>query len=190
MSIVKIRSDKGVLSSEEIVSLRDAVNTRRTATFFMTKIPVSGYLYPGSYGNIDKVVVSVTSDMAVSLDIVTKVDPLMAVIDPKRVTAEAIQYLKNHHEEEVKRQFLHQVFFEDCMVLPSTEIVVARTEDNRDYVLCSGSIWEISANDQLIPVYSVPSKKIVDIAMGDRASDKSRYTYVTHAVYTEDISFE
>ena len=157
MTIVRVRDDGGSFLTEEVTSLRQAMDDRKSTTYLMTKVPTSRYLYPGSYGNIDKVVVTVTPEAEAQLDIVTAVDPLLKVINPKRVTAEAIAYLKHHHEEEVKRQFLHQVFHEKYMVLPPKEIMVARTSDNKDYVLCGGSVWEITANDQLVPVYSVPN---------------------------------
>jgi hypothetical protein len=189
MAIVKIIDQGGRFAAQAVTSLRQAVNERGSHTFLLAKVPTSGYLYPGSYGNIDKVVVSVPNEDTVVLDIVTAVDPLLKVLDPKRVTAEAIEYLKTHHEEEVKRTFLHHVFHENQMVLPKSELMIVRTVDNRDYALNGGGVWEITANDLLVPVYNIPDKPVTDVIIGDRASDTSTYTFVTHAVYAEDISF-
>ena len=190
MKIVKIKNENGSFISEEVKRLGDTVDGRSAFSYLLLPVPTSGFLYPGSYGNLDKVIVNVDPGGEVDLSIVTKVDPLLRVLDPKKVTAEAIAYLKRHHEAEVKLQFLHKVFHNNYMVLPNSEIVIVRSEKNRDYVLCGGCVWEILANDQLLPLQSLPKETLVDISMGERAARTSTYSYVSHAVYSEDVSFE
>ena len=73
------------------------------------------------------------------------------------------------------------------MVLPKGELCIVRTSRNRDYVISDGSVWEILANDQLLPIYDLPGDKLTGLSIGEHAARSSKYTYVSHAVYSEDV---
>lgn len=173
------------------MSLRQIQSGSRDRVRLVLSTDQTEYIYPGTYKAIEKVILQIPNGGdEVEFHIVTALDDMANVVDPRRTTPEAIALLRRHHEKQIKDQFLGQIFVDDYVVIPDDEILMVLTDKNKTFVFAHGSCWEVTPTNQLIDVKRVPDQKVVEAKLGNHKLTHSKFSYVAHSAYAEDISFE
>ena len=185
--ILLIREDS---TCEEISSLQQVTSSDKAYTRLVLKSTAGEYIYPGSYEAIQKVVIKLEYGGRVDFQIFTDLGDMVAVVDPKRTSQAAMRLLRDHHEAQVKQRFLHHIFRDGYVILPETEILSVRTANNKVFTFWKGRCWEITPTNQLINVVRIPDQKIEEVYLGTFRLQHSEYSYVSHAAYSQDVSFE
>lgn len=182
-----IREDGTV---EEVGSLSRLRSESKSHTRLALQLSdgAASFLYPGSFQAIEKVIITVSGSVA-TFDILTRIDDLLAVVDPKRVSPTAIEVLRTYHENHVKDDFLHAIFVDGYVVLPRDHVLCALTDKNKTFGFMAGSCWEITPTNDLVPVASIPEQEVVEVALGDHALSRSQFRYTVHSAYASDIVF-
>ena len=176
--------------TEEATSIQQLRSADRSHTRLLLKATDGEYMYPGSYDAIQKVVVRLEAGGKVDFQIFTDLGDMTAVVDPKRASPAALRLLKEHHEAQVKDRFLHRIFRDGYVIIPDTEILSVRTDRNKIFVFWSGQCWEITPTNQLVAVVRVPDQKIEEAYIGDFRLQHSKYSFVSHSAYAQDIEFD
>ena len=176
--------------TEEAVSLRQLRSKDKSHTRLLLKATAGEYAYPGSYDAIQKVIVKLETGGKVDFQIFTDLGDMTAVVDPKRASPAALRLLKEHHEAQVKARFLHRIFRDGYVILPDSEVLSVRTNKNKIFVFWKGQCWEITPTNQLIAVVRVPDQQIEEAYIGEFQLQHSKYSFVAHSAYAQDIEFD
>jgi hypothetical protein len=142
------------------------------------------YVYPGKHGAVQKAVVVPRGD-SYSLEMAVSAEGLTEVIDPKRVTPQAIELLRTYHESHLRSEFVNKVFIDEFMVLPYDEIMCVLTDKGKTFVLSNGWCWEIVPPNKLVHVRNMPSLEPVNCRYGVVKSSSQPFTYVSQSVYVD-----
>lgn len=184
--VLLIRED---CTSEEAVSLQQVRSEDKAHTRLLLKATAGEYVYPGTHEAIQKVLIKLEAGGRVDFQIFTDLGDMTAVVDPKRTSPAAMRLLREYHETQIKQQFLHRIFRDGYVVLPETEILSVRTDRNKVFTFWKGQCWEVTPTNQLISVVRVPDQKIEEVYIGAFRLQSSRYTFVSHSAYAQDITF-
>ena len=185
--LLLIRED---CTSEEATSLQQVRSKDKTHTRLLMKANAGEYVYPGSYEAIQKVIIKLEAGGKVDFQIFTDLGDMTAVVDPKRTSAAALRLLKEHHEMQVKKRFLHKIFRDGYVVLPDSEILSVRTDRDKIFTFWNGQCWEVTPTNQLIAVVRVPDQKIEESYLGEFRLQHSEFSFVSHSAYAQDVEFD
>jgi hypothetical protein len=178
--------------TEELTSLRQVRSVNRTRVHLVLSEDVSEYIYPGTHDAIEKVVLKVRRELDnvhVDFDIITALDDMVAVVDPRRTSSEAISILRRFHQKQIESRFLHRIFVDGYVVIPDKEILSVHTDKNKVFVFMSGSCWEITPSNELVSVATVPDQGVLDVRLGSHRLTHSRFSFTAHSAYAQNISF-
>lgn len=173
------------LSARSVTSMSQLVSNDRSRTrVAIGNLQGNMYVYPGRHGAVQKAVVVPRGD-SYTLEVAVSTEGLTEVIDPKRVTPQAIDLLRKHHEESLRREFVGKVFVDGFMVLPYGEILCVLAGKGKTFVLSEGWCWEIVPPNKLVHVRNMPDLEPVDCAYGVARADSTPFTHVSQSVYID-----
>lgn len=173
LSLIKVESMSQLVSNDKSRT-RVAIGPQQS----------SMYVYPGKHGAVQKAVVVPRGD-SYSLEMAVSAEGLTEVIDPKRVTPQAIELLRTYHESHLRSEFVNKVFIDEFMVLPYDEIMCVLTDKGKTFVLSNGWCWEIVPPNKLVHVRNMPSLEPVNCRYGVVKSSSQPFTYVSQSVYVD-----
>lgn len=172
--------------------MRQVRSPNKTRVLLVLNEETSEYIYPGTHEAIEKVVLKVNRGMDsvhVDFKIVTALDDMVAVVDPRRTSPEAIAILRRFHQKQIEDKFLHKIFVDGYVVIPDKEVLSVHTDKNKVFVFMSGSCWEVTPTNELVAVSTVPDQGVVDVRLGSHRLRHSRFSFTAHSAYAQDIAF-
>lgn len=188
-----MKEDKVVFVHEDgttspVGSLREMVTDDRSRTFFVAKTSSGTITYDTpkeSSDNVSSITLGFDVDTGVvDIRITVDVEDLIEVVDPKRCTPAAIEFLREHHKNTVMESLRSKMFRGGKLLLGHGCLQHVLTDKGKTFTFSDGYCWEIAPSNQLIPVTSIPDQLVVDARHGTHTSTVP-FTYTAISAYVD-----